>query len=90
MPEISPFVWYLDAFRELSSCRQIGMAQGPIPFTAIVEYSRIYKVEDLEEFLYFIRLMDDQYLKLQSKKLEVKSGGAKPNKNNKNSGHSRR
>lgn len=92
MPEVGPFVWYLDAFRELSTCRAIGMAEGPIPFTAIVEYSRIYDVEDFEEFLYLMRVMDREYLRINGDKIKGKSnsGGTKSNANNKNTGSHRR
>lgn len=55
--------FYVDAFRELSTCRPGGMGLLPIPFTAIVEYSRIYELEDLEEFAYVIRSMDDTFIK---------------------------
>lgn len=89
-PEIGPFIWYFDCFRELSSCRSIGMAVGPIPFTAVVEYSRIYGVEDFEEFLYLIRRMDDKFLELESKKASVNSGSTNSGKNNNSKGRHKR
>ena len=60
------------------------MVAGPIPFTAIMEYARLYEVEDTEEFLYLIRLMDDTLLDLESKKSKgsSNSGGNKVNKTN--------
>jgi len=42
------------------------MGIGPIPFTAIAEYAKIYEVEDFEEFLYLIRVMDNQFIKSQN------------------------
>ena len=87
-PNINGLEWYVDSFKELSSCRSFGMASGPIPFTAIVEYSRIYEVEDFEEFLYLMRVMDYKYLDMESKK--ASSSATKPNKNNKGSGISKR
>lgn len=39
------------------------MGVAPIPFTAIVEYSRIYETGDLDEFVYLIRMMDDAFLR---------------------------
>lgn len=61
----------------------------PIPFTAIVEYSRIYEVGDRQEFLEIIRAMDDTFLSLQEEaaKKEKPAGSAtsaaKHDKNNK-------
>lgn len=85
------YQFYIDAFTELSSCRSIGMALGPIPFTAIMEYSRIFEVEDAEEFLYFIRRMDNIYVIHMSDESKSKSaqagkkisnGGQRGKKNN--------
>ena len=44
------------------------MSLGPIPFTAIAEYSRLYDVEDFEEFHYLMRAMDVTVLKLESER----------------------
>lgn len=66
--ELGPLDFYLDAFRELSTCRSSGMGLGPIPFTAIVEYSRLYDVGDFDDFNYIIRLVDNAYLELNDKK----------------------
>lgn len=38
------------------------MGLQSIPFTAIVEYSRIYELDDVEEFAYLIRLMDNTFI----------------------------
>ena len=65
-PPLGPFEWYIDAFRELSTCRS-SMAVAPIPFTAIAEYCNIYDVEDGEEFHYLIRVLDRTYVKLHQK-----------------------
>lgn len=70
-PHLGEFEFYLEAFKELSSCRSVGMALGPIPFTAVVEYVRYYEIEDVD-FHYLIRRLDDHYLLLQSKKNEPK------------------
>lgn len=69
-PEIGGLEFFYDAFRELDSCRPIGFELGPIPFTAIVEYSRIYDVGDFDEFLQIIRLVDAAYLRIQRSKVE--------------------
>ncbi len=65
-PELGPLDFYLDAFRELSSCRPGGMGLQAIPFTAIAEYSRIYELGDFEDFATVMRLMDNVFIKLYS------------------------
>lgn len=56
---------YWEAFLELSTCR--GVVDGgvlPIPFTAIVEYAKIFDFdeEQTSDLLYLIRIMDGVYL----------------------------
>lgn len=63
-PNIDGLDFYLDAFSELSSCRPGGLDVQAIPFTAIVEYSTIYDIDDFDEFAYLMRAMDNLYLKL--------------------------
>jgi hypothetical protein len=60
------------------------MALGPIPFTAILEYSRLYDVgESFDDFLYLIRVMDNTILELEEKRskaqqsAKVKNNGGK-------------
>lgn len=55
------------------------MGDGPIPFTSIVEYFKIYEdeLEDFDEFLYLIRLMDKKLLESISKKKESKDKDSK-------------
>lgn len=72
-PNVSGLRYYLEAFYELSSCRAFGMTLGPIPFTAILEYSKIFNEEDFEEFLYLMRVMDREYMKLSSEDSKNKS-----------------
>lgn len=55
---------------------------SPIPFTAIIDYSKIYNVEDFDEFLYFIRLMDSKVIELETKKMRKEDGSRKPSKAN--------
>jgi len=80
-PEVEAFNFYISAFNELGTCRSSGMGEGPIPFTSIAEYAKIYKIEQGEEFfefLYYIRAMDSEYLKVRSK--ESKDNSPKPKK----------
>lgn len=69
-PNIEGLEFYLDAFREVSSCRPAGMALSPIPFTAIVEYSRLYEIDEPEEFAYIMRRMDNAILDLNAREGE--------------------
>lgn len=92
-PNITGLEFYRDAFFELSTCR----SNGPIPFTAIAEYCRIFNVantvEELDEFIYVIRCMDDSFLrkeKEKAKKGTQQNGGTNSNStNNSQSGRKR-
>jgi hypothetical protein len=42
------------------------MSLGPISFTAIAEYFRIYELSDFDEFAYLIRRMDSVFLELEA------------------------
>lgn len=63
---------------------------GPIPFTAIVEYSRIYDVGDFDEFMGVIRALDYTYLKSnqdeQARKKAGDNAGRNTSTNNKGRG----
>jgi hypothetical protein len=72
IPDVDAFVFYVEAFCELGTCRNSGMDLSPIPFLAIVEYAKLYDVGDVEDFLYIIRCMDNAYLKANSRKRENK------------------
>jgi hypothetical protein len=76
---ITGFEFYIEAFRELSTCRNNSMSLGPIPFTAILEYSRMIEVEDFETFLFCIRKMDETFLRIEGER-----DGKRANKNGKN------
>lgn len=87
-PNIEGFEFYIDAFRELSTSRPVGMEISAIPFTAISEYFKIYELQDFDEFLYIIRLMDRTFLDLNeevNKKEDRGNNAAKhTDKSNKN------
>lgn len=72
-PELEQFVFYQDAFLELDTDRPSSMGIAPIPFTSIVNYAKIYEIDDLEEFIYLVRRMDNKFLQLN----KVKDGGTK-------------
>lgn len=50
------------------------MGLAPIPFTAIVEYAKIYEVDDFEEFLYLIRVMDNTLINIKDKEKKKENG----------------
>lgn len=56
--------FYLRAFNDLSTTRQIGMAAGPIPWDKIVQYAdRVGLEPDVSmSFVRIVRRMDDTYL----------------------------
>lgn len=83
-PDVHGFEFYFDAFRELSTCRPGGLDLQAIPFTAIVEYSRIYETGDLDEFIYVIRLMDNIFLELNEEEKKRGKPNATGNGNAKN------
>ena len=88
-PNVDGLHFYLEAFRELSSCRPGGMDVQAIPFTAVAEYCRVYGIEDFDDFLYIIRQLDSVYLGLveaESKKKGTESAAVNDNKNSSNTG----
>lgn len=56
--------FYMRAFWDLSSCRNIGMSTGPIPWNIIVTYGERYGLDEdtLETFIYVMRSMDREFL----------------------------
>ena len=47
MPAVFPGnEWLFDAWATLDTCRSIGMAMGPIPWTAAAEYARHKGLDD--------------------------------------------
>lgn len=72
-PNIAGFEFYIEAFKELGSCRPVGMGLGQIPFTAILEYYKLYPVGSVYEFWHIIRQMDNAFLTLQAEKEKGKA-----------------
>jgi hypothetical protein len=66
---------YWKAFWELSTCRAIGMMEGPIPWLAIRDYAFDFNLEGLSKVRFYaiIRGMDNAYLRLRSKEIEKKN-----------------
>lgn len=57
--------FYIQAWFELDTCRQVGMDLGLIPWDKIVFYGQFHGMEEdvLEAFIQIIRQMDGAYLK---------------------------
>lgn len=67
---------YYDAFREVRSCVQIE--GGPIPFTSILEYFRIYNIEgSFDDFLYIMRVMESVFFEFAEKRRNAKNAKVK-------------
>ena len=61
-PEIED--WLIRAFFRLSTCREIGMAVGPIPWSSIVDYADRagLKGDSAETFTTIMMSLDHAYL----------------------------
>ena len=74
-PQLSECLeFFVTAFWELSTCRQLGMGEGPIPVTAIMEYGRFYDCnqEFTQDLIFYVSVLDAIYLKHQNRKTESK------------------
>lgn len=62
---------YLDAFLDLNTCRSVGMAEGPIPWSAIMDYCQAYEIdgETRDNVMYHVRALDVVYMDHRAKKL---------------------
>lgn len=68
---------YYEAFLELTTCRQVGFGEGPIPWDAIDRYAERHGIadeEDYEDFVDMVRALDDAYLKHRRDKAEREAG----------------
>lgn len=68
-----------DGFLELTSCRFIGMSEGPIPWTAMNTYCEVFDIhgEHKLDFFFLVRSLDNSYLNYQANKQEKKTNLAK-------------
>jgi len=62
-------LFYL-GFMDLTSCRSIGMALGPISLLSILEYCKIHEIvgDQREDFVWVIQKLDHFYIKWVSEK----------------------
>ena len=75
-------MFYMNAFSELGTTRPSGFGTGRIPFTAIVEYAKIYQVDDFDTFMYIIRIMDNKVIDLNNNKSRGKDANGKEQERN--------
>ena len=66
----APELWlglelFYDAFWDLNSCRDAGWSLGPVPWTVIHDFATAFQLDDeqFDDLYYYIRRMDDAYLK---------------------------
>jgi hypothetical protein len=78
------FYWY--AFWELSSDRQIGMSEGPIPWSSMDRWCRRHGIngDEFDRFILMMKHMDSEYMKHRAKSNKKSIAKANPkNPNNK-------
>lgn len=65
---------FMNAFHRLSTCRQVGMGLGPIPWTVIGEYARVQELdqEHTDMLYYHVEALDAEFLKWSAKQNEPK------------------
>ena len=65
---------YYSGFLDLTTCRAIGMAEGPIAWSDMAGYCKFNGIvgEQEEDFFYFVSRMDSTYLKHCAKKAASK------------------
>lgn len=69
-PEVLPGLeFYYHAFVELSTCRNVGMVEGPIPWIAMDTYAQRLGLEgdDYEYFTTLLQTVDMMYLSYREK-----------------------
>lgn len=74
------------AFLDLTTCREVGNAMGPINWLTLQRYSEVNEVvgEQREDLFYHVQKLDEAYLKWHAakskKELETKTGKSKPSR----------
>lgn len=80
IPEIPSYlVMFFQAFKDLDRQRSIGFAPSYIPYLDIVAYARLYGFDEEleEELIYYIKGLDDHYLKMVNDENQRKAEKAK-------------
>ena len=67
--------FYLNAFNDLSTTRQIGMSVGPIPWDRVLQYAAWSGLDDenTEYFVGVIREMDSAWMEWSAEEMKKKS-----------------
>ena len=79
-PQLLPGLdFFYIAFLELSTCRDVGMGLGPIPWTAMNAYAERYGLEDddFAEFTWLLKRLDATYLQQQDEKRKAEAAANK-------------
>lgn len=74
-PEVLPGLeFYYVAFCRLSTERQIGMAEGPIPYYAARRFADEYGLDeaDFERMWYLVSRLDQEYIRYREKQNKTK------------------
>lgn len=67
---------YYNAYLELSTCRQSGWGPAPIPWVAILDYSRTFEFDDeqQDDLFFFVRALDKAFLNYHKEKADQGKG----------------
>ena len=90
-PELPDYLeWVFFAFFALSTCRDLGMSRGPIPWTAVDRYAARNRltIDEFERFEFLIRELDAAYLD-HFAKVDEQQAKQKPNDRRNNRHRSR-
>jgi hypothetical protein len=68
------------AFLDLTTCREVGYAVGPITWMTLQRYAEVYEVEgeQREDLFYHVQKLDEAYLKWSRAKEEKKAAQQNP------------
>lgn len=80
-PKLSrALTFYLEAFWDMSTDRQIGMGEGPIPFSAIDRLAVRLGLDPgaFQRLKSLIRTMDHEYLRIRAQKPDIDSDDDDP------------
>lgn len=67
--------FYLRAFNELATTRQVGLGFGPIPWDKMLAYAQVHGLEQdvTELFIYVVREMDNAFLEYEAERQKSRS-----------------
>lgn len=75
-PELWPgLAFFLNAFMELTTCRTVGMGEGPISWIVVNTYCEAKGIygDQRADMLYHIGSLDRTYIKFRSEEAEAKA-----------------